>query len=283
MLKKNIIRLLVTTCIITIVLPLVASSSSGRIILIHGISSGGKTSVAQELASQMGTSKTLIMNSDQHMRAHIDQKALELGYNLNEKKQPWWQDFWKITEHFTDQARKDFKLQLWQSFFTTIKNAALQGNMVIVDTIDIPLVPLFLENMRGMQVTLVLVYTPLNFIIKFLEQRNTDAADTYNKRSLLISLMQYQNVFKPVAHKDDPVIDYLDIPSAMHYLDCMNQEIDTLTAKPENFEEKFIKHFQLDQVSSVSITPVLPYDIIMHGAQLSVSERAEMLKTLLKI
>jgi len=286
MLKKNVIGLFVTTCVSMVVLPTVASTSPGPIILIHGISSGGKTSLTQELASQIGTSKTQIMSTGKHMRAKIDEKALELGYDLEGKKQLWWQDFYTITERFTDQERQDFGLQLWQSFFATIKDAALQGNIVLVDTVDVPCMPIFLESMRDMQLTLVLLYTPLSSIVKFLERRNDCAAvgyNKYNKRSLLISLIQYQKLFKPAAHESDPVVDRLDINSATHYLDCMNQEVDKLTSKPENFEEEFIRYFKLDQMSSVNTTPIFSYDLIVYGSELSISERAQLCKNLLRM
>lgn len=261
----------------------ITSSSPGHIIVIHGISSGGKTSTVNELALQIGASNTEVINWDKYMRSAIDQKALEIGYDLGESKYNWWQDFFKITEHLTEKERKDISLQIRTLFFTNIKESALSGKIVLVDTIDSRDISVFLESMGNIKVTLVLLYTPIDTIVKFIEHRNNCAVDEYNKRSLLISLIQYQNGFKSIENESDPVVDSLDRYTAEYYLNLMNQETYWYRPKPENFEYEFIQHFKLDQMSSVKITPALQYNVIVHGSELSIAERAQIFKDLLRI
>ncbi|HSW75563.1 MAG TPA: hypothetical protein VLG50_00815 [Candidatus Saccharimonadales bacterium] len=281
MIKLKIVKLLVIICIHLISFQTITNTEIGQIIVTHGISSGGKTSIVEELSLQIGKPKTEIMNCDKYMRSAIDQKALECGYNLDENKQNWWQDFFKVTKHLTEKERKDFSLQTKITFFKSIKESALNGKIVLVDTIDRQDIAFFRKYMGDIKVTVVLIYTPLNNIIKFLESRNNSAANENNKRSLLMSLTHYQYNFKPVENDSDYSIDTLDRDTVQHYFNYVNQEPFWYQQKPENFEQEFIQHFKLDQMSSIKITSVLQYDIILHQSELPVFQRAQFLKNVL--
>ena len=282
--KKILITcLLITFCAHSI--HVITSSVPGRIIVIHGTPSCGKTSVVNELASQIELSKTEIIDVDQFRRAFVDQKALEAGYDSGKNKHSYWIDYSKITEHWTDAERQESLVLARTLYFAKIKETALSGKIVFVDTLDWPDIEFFLKYMSDsdMQVTLVLLYTPLDTIHVFVEHRNNFATSEDDKRSLLLCLSTYQNLFKPVENENDPVVDCLNRGTAEYYLNCMNQEACWYMQKPENFEQEFIRHFKPDQMAVVKITPVLSYDIIVHGSELLVAQRASVLKKLLNI
>lgn len=267
---------------ILIFFPTIIHTTLGQIIVLQGVSSSGKTSIAKELALQLKTSKITVMDYDAYLRSIIIQKALEIGYDLNESKYIWAQDFYIVTKHLSPEKRKQIFLQMLTSFFERIKNAALSGKIVLVDSIAPQDTPLFLQYMGNITITTVLLYTPIDTIITFIQNKNNSATSEYDKRSLLISLQQYPYYFKP-AMNNNFFVDTLHLSKIQKYFKYINKEIFWYIPKSTTFEPSFLQHFQLDQMSSIQITPIMPYDIIMYQSELSISKRAQVLKRLLKI
>ena len=78
------------------------------------------------------------------------------------------------------------------------------------------------------------------------------------------------------------MVDTLHQEDASYYLNYMNKT-PWYREKPKNFEQNFLTHFKLDQASSVKVTPIFSYDIIVYESELPAIERAQILKQMLKI
>jgi RimJ/RimL family protein N-acetyltransferase/chloramphenicol 3-O-phosphotransferase len=235
-------------------------SRKGNVIILSGTSTSGKTSIAKDLASFF-----------EHPFEHVA-----------------FDDF--LTEVFLEQLanplpEQNFLARIHQrisDMYDTIRDHALQGNHILVDTVLSALdgekdVQLALEKLQNINVTaLVLVYCPLPILAQRISERNQKALAEHKFEDIRsITYVKFHDLFRPRTSETEIALDTLsrkDIELAYAVpAEASEQEAELYN----QLKATLLSHFDLIDNESVIITPKLEYDCIVNTSTLSPQEAAQ--------
>lgn len=241
----------------------------GKILLLNGTSSAGKSSIAKKLHERLGLS-SMIMSIDDFMRAETMQKAQEFGCTIGAGDfKSWWIDLQVIIEHLPVDDRDTYFRTCLLKFYHEIKQHVLAGKLVIVDKV-LECTNDFYDVLGDLPLIMTLVYTPLHKVLKNLMQRNR-SKDAYHRRVFASAMRQFYVLYRPPyedLETDDQVLDIIDIADLQGSCDFLRDEAYWEPEKVERFCRSFMYKFTDDTPKKIAIIPVLDYDCIVNTEKL---------------
>ena len=222
--------------------------NSGKIIILDGTTTAGKSVIANHLTSLLDTQYEQVSVDDFHILAFEEQQKLNLSI-------------------------KEFLVRIRQTtdaMYNKIINLASAGKTVIVDVVlsghegkkDVDLA---LKRLNDFNVTLVLVYCPLVMVVERIKRRNEKAIsknNPYQIRSRVIAF-KFENVYKPQEQNNETYLGILSRKDVETAYDSPRKEWGEDAGKFDSARTSLIKHFGLNNNESVKITPCISYDCIV--------------------
>ncbi|MGE0206419.1 MAG: DUF2608 domain-containing protein [Candidatus Babeliales bacterium] len=236
----------------------------GTVIILIGTSSVGKTSLINELKPLLNNYE--IVDIDSFTTSYLTTHPMpEQPENLDEKTKK------EFGQHYTK--------QLAENFYTLIRNKALQGYNVLVDTVPIlesdleyKIISQSLKNIKNISMVL---YCPLDITMARVQQRNLTGIPE-EQRNIALPFGQYLLLYKPQDSPNEPVVETLSssatkqvLKSAIKlFMDDLPEELKNnpqiAAESSEHFYKDFVQQFKLDQLSTISVVPKMPYDLILN-------------------
>lgn len=272
--KKGISTLIVALSLAAIVTSLMyivikrSSPKAGTVVILNGTSSAGKTSIINELKKIYGTAYAVIdidTFTGSYTASHPISEQLE-SEDLDEKAKKSW--------------LKDYQRTFVDSFYTLIRDEALKGYNVLVDTVPV------LENAReeyeqvsrilkDVKTIRVLLYCPLDITLARVEQRNLTGIPE-ERREVTPPIRQYRSLYKPQESESEQVLDTISSKDMKQLLrSAINS---SMKALPEELKDKvaevakvledgykeFVQQFKLDELEEVAVVSKQPHDLILN-------------------
>ena len=209
---------------------------SKYIILLNGVSSSGKSSLARALKTALDA-PTIIMGIDQYMRDEIARKSAEMNHPVQTDN--WWHAM-QASYHICQQKKKMIISIIAYVDFEEIKEHRLADNYVIVDMV-LEDTHDFFEILDDQPILMILVYAPLHAVLKNLESRNASNI-AHEVRVFASALSQYAKLFRP-AHDDEPALDTLQLEDFLIFCNYLRKEGYWNEEKLRTFEQQFKSEF----------------------------------------
>lgn len=235
-------------------------NKNGKVIVIDGTSTSGKTSIVSELVK--------IVN-EPYVKVAIDDFVIEVIMEQKELQLP----------------QEQFLERIWQAsdrMFDKIEQLAFNGQNVLVDTVlsgiegEKELLH-GLARLQNLNVMLILVYCPLNILAKRVYARNELAIKENNLENLrsLVGVVRFADMYRPQRDEKEIIVGQIS-----------RQEIEVAYAAPitsskeeqelyNKIKNNLISHFGLINKSNVNITPNIKYDFIVDSSKNSPKVCAE--------
>ena len=247
-----------------------------NIILLNGVSSSGKSSLARALKTALDA-PTIIMGIDQYMRDEIARKSAEMNHPVQTDN--WWHAMQALLPYMPAEEKDDYFNNCLRRFYQEIKEHRLADNYVIVDMV-LEDTHDFFEILDDQPILMILVYAPLHAVLKNLESRNASNI-AHEVRVFASALSQYAKLFRP-AHDDEPALDTLQLEDFLIFCNYLRKEGYWNEEKLRTFEQQFKSEFFNNSKPTVNIAPRLEYDLIVYTHQNSPQQCAESIKKLVR-
>ncbi len=248
----------------------------GRIILLNGTSSAGKSAILEELNKI--DSSFYILKVDDWWPPVMKAKAKELGWDENSQMDPWMYLYHYMAKktgiwYFATEMR-EILFRDSASFYQLACDVALRGQDVIIDTVleyerEYKEFDTFFAN-KDMVVKKILVYCPLDILLHRVEQRNA-SGNPEEQRTVFQSFEQFPAIFKVQEHADEQVVDTVQSSVIKQTLDEAIAQLkkhgipDPSLPRLEEFREKFIARFKLDEQKEIKLVPIHSYQLILNS------------------
>lgn len=232
----------------------------GSIIILDGVSSSGKTSLANHLIQLLGNSYQKIALDDYVADIFLQKKEL----NLPHKK------FIEIIRNRRNNMYHD------------IMRMVNKGKHVLLDTVLSGLegkkdVKIAFEMLQEVSIVMILVYCPLVLVSERIEERNERSffEDKPKEMRSIAATLQFCNVYKVVESDEDYCIGTLskcDVESAYIFPDFVpKQDMQVF----DMVKKRLIFAFDLCNKDFVRIAPRLQYDYIIDTSKYTPEACAE--------
>lgn len=256
----------------------------GTVIVLQGTSSAGKTSIMKCLQQLFHKEKLIILSLDDFLwkiviEHNINSGLISESMPLDEKQKiimlNWHVAFEKII--------KNNWLEPQQELHKAIREAALQGLFVLVDTVheNEETYASFCEQNKGLDVMIVQVYCPLPKLIEHVIQRNSKV-EYCEKRDLFWILKQYSDLYQYVESADD-CIDIMTMYDIENSLDIVHQDLhntmneNVLDKKISEMKSYYKKLFHFHTSEKIFLISKLPYDFLVHTGSYSAEICAQLI------
>jgi chloramphenicol 3-O phosphotransferase len=239
---------------------------AGTIVLFNGTSSAGKSAIIKELQKIYG---------DSYVDVKIDDFLRE--YFL---KHP-------LPESMTNQEAKDAFSPMIVAYYTHVKQLALNGKNVFVDTVQFDdKYEKYSAILGHDKVIKVLVYCPLDVIIERVAKRN-QSSDENEKRSIGLAFGQFPAIYKLQESMNETVVDRIKTNRMQQAIKLVDLEVrqwfKESGAKQEEFKKNeqflndFAQQFKLNTLKEIVLVPKHRWDLIVNTGTHSSSEIAKMI------
>jgi chloramphenicol 3-O-phosphotransferase len=233
----------------------------GRLILLDGTSSAGKTGICRQL----------ILNSG------MAGEYIAMDHFITE-----------VFEAYKQKLISDKELVFYcnaqvTKMYEIVKNRVWGGSQVICDTTltcleDTTKLTQWFNLLKDVSGLLILVYCPIHVLAERVLVRNRKAiqsGDIENIRSAMVTLCQYGAMFKPQENPDEPIIDILSRHQLDYACDLIKSSVWGDIGKLTTLRENLYKHLGLFEHEAVRITPRLKYDFIVNAYKSNAQACAE--------
>jgi chloramphenicol 3-O-phosphotransferase len=205
------------------------SVKPGMIILLHGTSSAGKSTLVAALQKIYPT--FCIMDWDTYMRTHNKKSYIQ--------------------------------------FYQKIKKESEQGKNILVDTVlyhkKYSTYTRLLQEQA--QLIKILVYCPLDTLIAHVIKRN-QIHDYLEHRSISIAFKAFASLYKEKRSKKDPIIDIIDSSTMLKALEKSQNVVENWSKKDRKnqskINKKLIRRFNLTKSHELWLTPKHSWDLIIN-------------------
>lgn len=267
------------------------SSKTGKIILLNGVSSSGKSAIIDEIKKIDCNIK--ILKIDDWFPAILHKKATSLGWNKESNIDPWiylYEYVYKKTgKYFFNIEVREMLFDKDTEFYQKAKDFAQNGQSVIIDTV------LEYENeyksfddfFKSDKVLKVLVYCPMDVLLERVEKRNSSAV-AEEHRTAFQSFEQFPAIFNVQGNRTNTVVDVVKSSVLKQALekavqDLIKQRIpDPYLPKIQQFKIDFIKQFNLDEKEEIILFSKHTYDLILNSSKNTTTECAKEIIKLFK-
>lgn len=243
-----------------------ANVKPGIVVVLNGTSSCGKTTIMNELIKDGGDYEVLSVDAfwGEYTKTHPTKELDDLAKIAPTDK--------KIEEKLNKMA-EEYIRGLTDGFDTKIRDEALKGKKVLVDTVmadkwEFEKLVRILGNVRSVT---ILLYCPLDVTLARLKQRSL-AGD---ERDARLPIDQYPRIYKPQENASETVVDIIAAPDIKALLKkTMDEYIKALPEEEKSRSgviagvleadyKKFVETFGLDTHEQVKVVPRLSYDLIL--------------------
>ncbi len=261
------------------------SRKTGMIILINGTSSSGKSAMLNKFKKLCGD--FVIFKIDDWLPDEYLRKAKALGWHEDSGLDPWsfLHDYMvkKTGKYYFDTELRKELFDNFCSFYESAKQAALQGQNIVIDTVveyekEHKLVnSVFPEELK---VVKVLVYCPLDTLLERVAQRNK-LGKPEEMRPAFLSFEQFPAIYKIQEHKNEIVIDTIQSKVMKNALESAIQELiennipQPYLPKLDKFKRSFTQNFKLDEQEEIKLVPKHHYDLILNSKVNSAHQLAQ--------
>jgi chloramphenicol 3-O-phosphotransferase len=240
----------------------VKTDRPGIVVIINGTSSVGKTTVIKELKKSI-SDRYKLLGLDTFIATYNDEHPYKKELNA-----------------FASEQEKDlFMVKYWQTlldnFFHVIKEEALSGKKILVDTvIDHDEITNLSKILNGISSINILIYCPLNVTLGRVKERNKSGIES-EKRLSSLPIMQYMNIYKAQTESSEPVLDTIiskDIKQLIQIgfdraiLELPEDEKtnkEEISKKMKDDYKAFVQHFKLDDQEQVTVVSQDHYDLVV--------------------
>lgn len=236
----------------------------GRIILVNGTSSSGKTSILKNLQQILPSAQFLKV--DDYYDAEVIQTALNLGWKENSNIDPWL----FLNQYLTNKTGNyyfdtEVRQQLFRDtdfFYSKAKSTATHGKTVFIDTV-LEYESAYQEAFnyfKNANFSMILIYCPMSIILQRVQERNGSSISSEH-RSVFLPFEHFTTMYKIRETVQEPLVDTINTSTLKHALTTAIQELvnqgiaKEYLPKLEQFKENFIAQFKLDQMAQIEITP----------------------------
>jgi chloramphenicol 3-O-phosphotransferase len=236
----------------------------GRIILVNGTSSSGKTSILKNLQAIAPSAQFLSV--DDYYDNQVIQTAQKFGWDPSAKIDPWL----FLNQYLTHKTGNyyfdtEVRQQLFTAsdfFYSKAKSAAIHGKTVFVDTV-LEYESAYQEAFnyfKNEHFSMILIYCPMSIILQRVQERNSSGISSEH-RSVFLPFEHFTTMYKVRENAQDPLVDTINTSTLKHALiiaieELINQGIaKEYLPRLEQFKENFIAQFKLDQIAHIEITP----------------------------
>jgi chloramphenicol 3-O-phosphotransferase len=227
----------------------------GRIVLLNGTSSAGKSSLAEVLIRDSKIKYEVVSFDD--------------FYHSYRKKHG-------ITQ-FKPQEYQDFLVSLYRD----AKARSGAGRNVIIDTVEFDRGrDAYCEIIDCSKVIKAIVYCPLDSILKRIERRN-GSGDPNGRRPVLLSFQQFLEMYKPRSSLEELVVE----KTITGRIRAALIEAGKKAGNPKQYEvlyEEYVKAFGIDKDQEVVVVPKWKYDLVLDTKARSKKENMRILEDHLK-
>ncbi|MBI2774654.1 AAA family ATPase [Candidatus Dependentiae bacterium] len=249
---------------------------TGKVILLNGTSSAGKSSVLNELHEL--NPNYVLFNVDDWFPAALVTKAVELGLDLKTGFDPWLflHDYLlkKTGEHYFAPEARELLFTEIPPMYRKAKETAQNGRDVIIDAVMEYEAKYeeFDTFFQDLQMVKVLLYCPVDVLIERIEKRN-ESGIFRERRFAFLAFEQFPSLYKLPEDDDDFIIDTVkstELKDALEFAITTlikNGIPDPYIPKLNKFRNNFIERFRLDKQKEVQLTPTRYYDLIINTAQ----------------
>lgn len=235
----------------------------GKIILLDGVSSAGKSSICKELVQILGSSYQIIAIDDFVKDVFAEQEKHPVSPS----------EFIARCDECSDKM------------YEKIKEITDQGKNVICDNVLAGLegeksVKLNLEKLKDLNTYFVLVYCPFKILVERILQRNKRARKEDNfqeTRSLALALNQFAASFKKQKKDKDIFLEKLSREDFIKALFDAKNEFKNDEKRFEDFKAKALKNIGFEKENTVNLTSFLSYDCIIDTSKCSSKECAQLI------
>ncbi len=232
--------------------------SKGKLVLLDGTSSAGKTSVSSRL---------VVKYSKQFEPIGIDDFITEV-FELRKKHQ--------LSErHFVSLCNNNVA-----SMYALIAQKVLAGHNIICDTTltclgDAQSTDRWFKYIKDLTGFLVLVYCPIHLLAERITLRNEQAVacgTPENSRLITVALHQFGVMFKPQENIGEPIIDTVHRHQIEYACQLARPSFKTNIYAFNEFQSTLLAQFGLIDKKFVYITTRLVYDLIVDTHKHSADE-----------
>jgi len=241
-------------------------NKQGRLIIFDGTSSAGKTSIINFLMPLLGPTYKRIAVDDYVSEVFLEPAHLQLPLH-----------------EFLKRIR-----QRSMAMYTTIRKLLSAGTNVVLDTVLSGLegkkdVLHAFEELKGLNVGLVLVYCPLHVVAERVFQRNKKAIEE-NKPEDMRSMaftVKFEDIYRP-QHNDEFFIGTLSRSDVEFAYKTPESSTPEQIQQLDAIRKKLLTHFNLNNNNVINITPMLHYDCIVDSSIHSPQKCAQLIYNCLK-
>lgn len=242
-----------------------AQNKSGKLIVVDGTSSAGKTTIVNYVKPLLGDACMYIAVDDFINEVFLEQYVAPVS---KEK-------FIKRIFHQYDKM------------YDYVRTIVSCGKSVVLDTVLVGLEGLdseiySLNKLRGLPTLFVLVYCPLPVLVARIKKRNHDAVSQkrpQDKRPLFLAVKQISEIFCASNIKS---IDTLSRHDVLEACNEARRELGNNEAEFVAFKKYVLSHLSLDTKKSIFIAPRLHYNYILNSEESSPTENAHKLYEIVK-
>ena len=281
--KSSVFLIVITFIVIGVFM---RKNETGKIILLNGTSSSGKSAILKELKKI--NNNLQIIKIDDWFPKELHKKAIELGWKEESNMDQWLY----LHNYMTNKTGKYyFDIELRENLFNNIsefyqkvKALSLNGNNVIIDTVletdkDYKN---FYHSFKDNKVIKILIYCPLNILLQRVEDRNK-SGNPAEKRTAFQSFEQFFAMYKIQENSKEKIIDIVkasvlkkSLEDAIQHL-IKNNIPESYYPKLEQFKKKFIERFALNNTEQISLVATHEYHLILNSGLNSPDELAQII------
>lgn len=240
--------------------------AQGKIIVIDGASSSGKSSVTKQLSSMMDVSYQLVAVDDFVTNIFIEQQKIKFP-----EKEFFEKEFF---------AKIDKQTNI---MYDKIKATVVGGANVILDTVLSGLkgeesVKEQLEKLKGLKTFMVLVHCPLSVLIERINKQN-ELAKKENKpgdeRSIATALSQFGNIYRAKTLSDEAHLGVISRSEVETACEVAKKEWGKNVDRYDQFKNWIFMQLDLKEKKTIELTTKIKYDLIVDTSSHSQRECAQ--------
>jgi chloramphenicol 3-O phosphotransferase len=225
-------------------------AAPGRIVLLNGTSSAGKSSLAEVLVRD-STNAFEVVSFDDFHRSYRKEHGIV---------------------RFSPQQYQEFLVALYRH----AKSRSDAGRHVIIDTVEFELgYDRYCEILNCSNTIKAVVYCPLDQILKRIDKRNS-APDPSGNRPVLLSFQQFLQMYKPQTSPDELIVERTTASRIRSALAEAGKKAGD-RKRYEALYSQYVKVFGIDRDREIVIVPRRKYDLVINTRANTKRENARRL------
>lgn len=258
---------LVSSALVSFLFPIVRKAllqGRGRVIIVAGALSAGKSSMLRQLMPLLDSSYSLVSVDDFVSKIFLEQQTVKIPEEELLKR----------------------VIAAVDRMYAKIWDLVVQGNNVIVDTALNSIegeksVQYAFDALKDLPLKLVLVHCPLPVLVERIQQGNEKALQDHNLadiRSIALSISQFGHIYRPKGSEGEAVVTVVSRRDVVHACALAQQEFAGDAQRFALFQEQLLTQLGLKEIEEVELTTRLVYDVLVDTSKYTPEECAKQLQ-----